>query len=251
MSEQQGYTHGRFVWRELMTPDVAKARAFYGGLFGWTFEDIERAPGRGYTLIRHGGKQLGGVLQHRGPSQWINYVSVPDVDAVARLAVEHGGKVPRGPEDIPNVGRFAMVQDFAGALLTAFRGLQGDPTPEAPRPGEFCWATLGTPDAARAKAFYGKLFGWTTIKGWGGTARMFTTDDSARGQVAEIQENKEFKPAWLPHVQVEKLVPTCDRVSELGGDVPAPLFAVPGVGRISVIADPTGGHLSLFEPVRK
>ncbi|MFL5347948.1 MAG: VOC family protein [Hyalangium sp.] len=247
----QGYTHGRFVWRELMTTDAAKARAFYGALFGWTFDEIDTGVRSKYSLIHHGGKQLGGLFEHHGPSQWVSYVSVADVDAVARMAVELGGKVPRGSEDIPNVGRFAIVQDFAGALIVAFHDLKGDPTPEPARPGEFCWETLGTPDAARAKAFYGKLFGWTTMKGWGGTATMFTTDDSTRGQIAEIQENKEFKPAWLPHVRVEKLVPTCDRVSELGGQVPAPLFAVPGVGRIAVIADPTGGHMSIFEPARK
>ncbi|WP_224249806.1 VOC family protein [Hyalangium gracile] len=250
-----GYTHGRVVWRELMTTDAAKARAFYGALFGWTFEDAPHLSGSSYTLINAGGKQIGGLMQfqagQRAPSFWLSYVSVPDVDATARLATELGGRLAKTPTDIPDIGRFVAVQDASGAVIVAYRDSRGDPPVEPAKPGEFCWETLGTPDLAGAKAFYGKLFGWTTIKGLGGTAPVFTTDDSARGQVADIQENKEFTPAWLPHVMVEKLMPTCDRVGELGGQIPAPLIAVPGVGRIAVIGDPTGGHLALFEPARK
>ncbi|WP_224363186.1 VOC family protein [Hyalangium versicolor] len=252
---KSGYTHGRFVWRELMTRDAAKARAFYGGLLGWTFEDVPHADGGSYTLIKLGGKEIGGLMQLR-PEQgdqsfWLSYVSVPDVDAVVRMALEIGGSVAHSPTDIPHVGRFAAVQDFAGAVVVAYRDLQGDPPLEAPKPGEFCWETLGTPDLARAKAFYGRLFGWTTIKGLGGTEVGFSTDDSARGQVADIQVNKEFTPAWLPHVMVQKLTPACDRATELGGQIPVPLIAAPGLGRISLIEDPTGAHLALFEPARK
>jgi predicted enzyme related to lactoylglutathione lyase len=250
-----GYTHGRMVWRELMTSDAAKARAFYGELLGWTFENVDLGSEGNYTLIKLGEKQIGGLWQlsasQRAPTLWMSYVSVPDVDAAARAATEQGGKVVRGPADIPDIGRFAVMQDFAGALIVAFHDLKGDPPVEAPKPGEFCWETLGTPDTARARAFYGKLFGWTTLKALGGTALGFTTDDSAKGQVADIQENKEFTPAWLPHVMVEKLMPACDRVTELGGQIPVPLIAAPGLGRIAVIADPTGGHLALFEPSRK
>src|SRR3954470_13125770 len=97
----QGDTDGRVVWRELMTRDAAKVRPFYAGLFGWTYEDVQMGQGGAYTLIQLGGKQIGGMWQmspdHKGTSLWMSYVSVPDVDAVARTAVRLGGKVVRGP----------------------------------------------------------------------------------------------------------------------------------------------------------
>jgi predicted enzyme related to lactoylglutathione lyase len=252
---KNGYTHGRVVWRELVTQDAARARAFYGAVFGWTFEELSVEGGVPYTLIFMGGKRIAGLFQPAastpGPSQWLSYVSVPDVDAVAKAAVSQGGKVVRGPGDIPGIGRFVLLRDFAGAHFVAYRDAQGDPAVEPPKPGEFYWETLGTPNATRAKTFYGKLFGWTALKGRGGSTPVFTTDDTMKGQVADIQETKEFTPSWMPQLVVEKLVPTCDRVSELGGEVPAPLIAVPGVGRVAVVEDPMGAPLALFEASRK
>jgi predicted enzyme related to lactoylglutathione lyase len=250
MSEQ-GYTYGRVVWRELMTRDAAKVRPFYAGLFGWTYEDVQMGQSGNYTLIHLGGKQIGGLWQMRpdqaGPPLWMSYVSVPDVDAVARTAVRLGGKVVRGPADIPDIGRFAVLQDFSGALIVAFHDFKGDPTPEPPKPGEFCWESLGTPDVPRAKEFYGALFGWKTMKGWSEDGGLFTTDGTEAGQAANFQENTEFAPIWVPHVRVEKLGPVCDRAAELGGEVTA-FISSPSLGRFAVIVDPAGGRLSLYGP---
>ncbi|MBN1206823.1 MAG: VOC family protein [Myxococcaceae bacterium] len=255
MSEHE-YTHGRVVWRDLMTRDAAKARAFYSGLFGWTYEELVLETGDDYTLIKLDGKALGGLWQipqgNPAPSLWMSYVSVPDVDAAARLAGELGGKVVHGPKEFPNLGRFVVLADSAGALIIAFRALRGDPPLEEPRPGAFCWETLGTPDEARAKAFYGKLFGWKVMKAGGGERSVFTTDGTPRGQLADLQDSqREYTPAWLTLVRVERLGPALDRVSELGGQTPVPLIAAPGLGRVAVISDPAGGHLCLLEPARK
>jgi hypothetical protein len=250
MSEQ-GYTYGRVVWRELMTKDAAKARPFYAELFGWTYEDVELGQGGPYTLIHLGGKQIGGLWQlqpgQEAPSLWMSYVSVPNVDEVARLAAVLGGKVVRGPADIPGIGRFAVLQDFSGALIVAFHDFKGDPTPEPAKPGEFCWESLGTPDIPRAKEFYEKLFGWKAIKGWSEDGGFFTTDGTEAGRAANFQENKEYTPIWVPHVRVEKLGPVCDRVTELGGEVTV-VISSPSLGRFAGIIDPAGGRLSLFGP---
>jgi hypothetical protein len=255
MSEQ-GYTHGRVVWRDLMTRDAAKARAFYSGLFGWTYEDLSLESGDDYTLIKLDGQAMGGLWQippgSPAPSLWMSYVSVPDVDAVARRVGELGGKAVHGPKEFPTMGRFVVVADFAGAMIIAFRALKADPPAVEPRPGAFCWDTLGTPDVPRAKAFYEKLLGWKVLKGGGDGRSVFTTDGSPAGQVADLQDSqRQYTPAWLTHVRVERLGPALDRVSELGGQTPVPLIVAPGMGRVAVVADPSGGHLCLFEPARK
>jgi predicted enzyme related to lactoylglutathione lyase len=51
------------------------------------------------------------------PPAWISYVTVDDVDASAKLAEKLGGKIMVGPRDIPDVGRFAVLNDPQGASI--------------------------------------------------------------------------------------------------------------------------------------
>ena len=101
-----------------MTTDVAAARSFYGALFGWETEDY---PGEGmnYVMVKVGGEAVGGMMtlppECAGmPPAWGVYVTVDDVDATARQVETLGGKVLRPPEDIPDIGRFCVLQDPQG-----------------------------------------------------------------------------------------------------------------------------------------
>ena len=95
MSEKS-YTPGRVVWRELMTRDVAKARAFYGELFGWRFEEVDMGPMGKYTMVHAGAKPIGGLWpKPEGdprPSAWMSYVSVEDVDQASEQAKPKAGR---------------------------------------------------------------------------------------------------------------------------------------------------------------
>lgn len=113
--------HGGFSWNELMTTDVAAARAFYGELFGWETEDYPGAEAP-YVMVKVGGEAVGGMMalspECAGmPPAWGIYVTVDDVDATARQVETLGGKVLRPPEDIPEIGRFCVLQDPQGATL--------------------------------------------------------------------------------------------------------------------------------------
>lgn len=121
MMDEQVMKHGAFSWCELLTSDVAAAKAFYGKLFGWVTEDM---PEMNYTVINVAGKGMGGIMatpsEAKGmPPAWGAYVTVDDVDTTARLAVELGGKVVVEPMDIPKVGRFCVIQDPQGAVISA------------------------------------------------------------------------------------------------------------------------------------
>ena len=116
-------THGAFSWNELMTTDVAAAKAFYGDLFGWELKDAPME-GMTYTMISAGGTEIGGMMAmppgNEGmPPAWGAYVTVTDVDATAKRAEELGGKVIIPPQDIPEVGRFCLLQDPQGAFISA------------------------------------------------------------------------------------------------------------------------------------
>ena len=114
--------HGRFSWNELMTTDVEGARAFYGKLFGWQYEGFPMED-MTYEVIRSGGEEIGGMMpmppqagEH--PSAWSVYITVDNVDNSVKLAEELGGKIHVPPTDIPEVGRFAIIQDPQGAYVS-------------------------------------------------------------------------------------------------------------------------------------
>lgn len=123
MSGQMMPAHGAFCWNELATTDLDGAVSFYKELLGWEIKH-GGAPGGGvrYDEIAVGGRNVGGMMQMGPefgsiPSHWMAYVSVEDVDASAAKVTELGGKVCVPPTDIPNVGRFSVINDPTGATI--------------------------------------------------------------------------------------------------------------------------------------
>ncbi|WP_367155499.1 VOC family protein [Methylomonas sp. HYX-M1] len=115
--------HGMFSWCELLTSDAEAAKTFYSSLFGWQMEPAPTAlPGVDYTLINCDGHHIGGLMAIPAdktgmPPHWGTYVTVDDVDATAALAQQLGGAVCLPPQDIPEVGRFAVLQDPQNAVI--------------------------------------------------------------------------------------------------------------------------------------
>ncbi len=114
--------HGAFSWCELITPDVAGAKKFYAKIFGWSLEDCPME-GMTYTMIKAGDREVGGMMatpeEAKGmPPVWGTYVTVDDVDKTAIDVVALGGKVFIEPRDIPDVGRFCVIQDPQGAYIS-------------------------------------------------------------------------------------------------------------------------------------
>lgn len=111
---------GSFCWRELMTRDVERAKAFYGGVLGWTAQDM---PGMdGYWMFAAGERVVGGLMaitaeMGPAPALWTPYLTVADVDRQAERALELGGTLCHPPTDVPGVGRFCIVTDPAGGTL--------------------------------------------------------------------------------------------------------------------------------------
>ncbi len=122
MDQEAMRQHGAFSWNELVTHDVAGAKAFYGELLGWKMRD-EVNPEMTYSTIKAGKKDVGGMMAMPDnvkdmPSMWGSYVTVDDVDKQVILAEKLGGKVLIPPKDIPDVGRFSVISDPQGAMLT-------------------------------------------------------------------------------------------------------------------------------------
>jgi len=120
---------GTFCWTELATRDVETAKKFYSELIGWTTRDQDMA-GFTYTVLMPAGsdEQVGGIMSMTGPQwegvppHWMPYIAVEDVDDRADKCVELGGKIKIKPTDIPNVGRFCVIEDPTGAVVSLFQG---------------------------------------------------------------------------------------------------------------------------------
>lgn len=112
---------GALSWNELNTRDPEAAKAFYGAVFGWDFEDDDMGEMGTYTSLKLGGNLVGGMLNmaERGvpeavPAHWLVYFAVEDTDATVDRAKEIGGGVMVGPMDTP-AGRLAILTDRHGA----------------------------------------------------------------------------------------------------------------------------------------
>ncbi len=120
--DEQLMQHGAFSWFELMTEDAGAAKDFYTKLFGWVLEDMPME-GMTYTVVKVSGKEVAGIMatppEAKGtPPMWGVYVTVDDVDATAAQAEGLGAKIMMPPRDIPNVGRFCLIQDPQGAMIS-------------------------------------------------------------------------------------------------------------------------------------
>jgi uncharacterized protein len=122
------------------------------------------------------------------------------------------------------------------------------------RPGTFSWADLATTDPDGAERFYGELFGWQAEEvpaGEGGFYAMCRLNGSsvaAIGKQPDEQRGMGIPPHWNNYVTVASVDESAKRAGELGATVPFPPFDVLEAGRMAVIQDPTGAHLSIWEP---
>lgn len=113
--------HGAFSWNELMTTDIDGAKSFYSKMFNWQFQDMQME--MPYTMANADEQEVAGLMPMPPeavgmPPMWGGYVTVDDVEASAKQAVDLGGKILLDPRDIPEVGRFCVISDPQGATLS-------------------------------------------------------------------------------------------------------------------------------------
>jgi predicted enzyme related to lactoylglutathione lyase len=114
---------GAMCWNELYTPDVEASRKFYAGLFNWKYKISPE-----YTEARAGDVATGGIIQidekMKGMGikpHWMPYFAVADADGAVKKAKSLGVKDSFGPQDIPKVGRFAVLADPFGARFAIIK----------------------------------------------------------------------------------------------------------------------------------
>jgi uncharacterized protein len=119
------------IWNELQTTNPETAQAFYGAVFGWTFE----TDADGYVAVQQNGRFQAGMMAIRPewgdvPPNWSVYFMVDDLAAKVTQVQELGGNVLAPSQKAGEMGEFAVVEDPQGAVFTLM-SFQGpvDPPP--------------------------------------------------------------------------------------------------------------------------
>ena len=111
-----------FVHLELSTPNVAKAKEFYGKLFNWTITDNDMGGGMVYSMFKPDNGPGGGMFTMPGsPTGWLAYVGVDDINAATAKATSLGATIHRGPMEVPGHGWMTVLADPTGATIALWQ----------------------------------------------------------------------------------------------------------------------------------
>ena len=253
--------HGKFIWYDVMTTDTRAAESFYRKAFGWSAKDAG-AGGRPYTLFSAGSVDVGGLMpipdeakKKDVPPCWTGYIAVDDVDGYAARVKKAGGRLHRGPEDIPGVGRYAVVADPHDAVFIIMKGnsAEGPPQPAPDAPGHVGWRELQAGDGKAAFAFYSGLFGWKKADAIDmGKAGVYQTFSTGGGPVGGIMTKVPEAPwaFWLYYFNAEAIDDAVARVRSAGGRIALEPVRVPTGQWIAQCIDPQGAMFGLLAPKR-
>ncbi len=247
------HASGSFIWHDLITHDLQQAKAFYGDLFNWTFEQAQERDGNPYTLARIEDRYSVGMLEVPRPAdganytRWLGYLTVEQLDTAISATLAAGGQRVSSAVERNKIGRAVAIQDPEQAVLglieTGFN-ISGLVLRQAP--GAVIWNELLSDDPEAASAFYSALAGVRaeTVERRGGD---YTILSSGNEQAAGILENpfQSAGPLWLTYIAVLDPAATAARVEALGGKVliaPTPRVRE---GSMALIQDPGGAILAL------
>ena len=247
---------GKVVFQELVTPDIAAAERFYGGLFGWSFRELHTG-GPKYAEALLDGRPVAGLEQkdlpkgkNRTPA-WLTFISVTDLDRALRVALENGAKTLLRARDLPNRGKEAVLSDPQGAVVALLTSSSGDPPDSLAAYGEWIWSSLVVPDSDKDAAFYQKLADYEVFElpsGPPGTEHfLLASGNYARASVNSAPPGGKTGPHWINFVRVEKADQMAARAVTLGGRVLVAPRPDRHGGKLAVVADPQGAALGLME----
>ena len=244
---------GAPCWIDLYTSDPARAKDFYGRLFGWTTMDPGPEYG-GYSIFQRDGKAIAGCMGDTGegsPDVWTVYLHTDDADRTVEAAKAGGGQVVVEPMDVTENGRMALVVDPGGAAIGIWqpKGVSGfEIRGEVGAPA---WFELHTRAYGESVAFYRDAFGWDAHTAGDTDDFRYTTLGEGEAGLAGIMDASRFRPedepaSWYVYFEVEDADATAALAVELGGIVVDEPVDTP-YGRLATLADLTGTRFKLLQ----
>ncbi len=250
ISDSGDWIHGKVVWHDLVTPNLAGAKSFYGGLFGWEFDDASDD----YTLVKNDGRLIGGMAELRSSdytSYWVPLVSVRDVDRAVENTTAVGGERLVKSFNVPGRGRVGVLKDPHGAAFGVVKTVQGDPADRLPGVGDWMWNEVWTDEVDASAAFYSTNFGYDitneTVAGESHT--LLTTEAVPRVGVVKKSDTR-IPNVWVAYVRVADVNATVSKARSLGGTILLAPNAEVRNAKVAIIADPHGAGLVVQEVSR-
>ncbi|HZU12978.1 MAG TPA: VOC family protein [Chloroflexota bacterium] len=248
------YAPGTPMWVDVSSPDLAKTRAFYDGLFGWESQVVPDPQAGGYTMFFLDGKMVaaaGGTMSPDQHPAWSTYICSQDADATAQAVRENGGQVVAGPMDVLGQGRMAVCSDPTGAFFGVWQPQMHRGAEIVNEPGSFSWSELYTRDPERANEFYRRVFNWgieNSDMPNGMKYTLFQVDgrNIAGGMDMTGMLDESIPPHWLVYFTVENADDAAARTQELGGKVLDGPHPTP-MGPMAVIEDPVGAAFAVIQ----
>lgn len=247
---------GKVVLLELITFDLARAKLFYGSLFGWTYRDVGAGQAQ-YSEAFLDGIQVADLIFRAAPQDsarqpsWLTFISVGDVDAAAASAASQGAKILVRPHDVPERGREAVIADPQGSVFAILAAASGDPPDVLAAPGEWIWSSLITRDPDSDAAFYQSIFDYEVfeIPATDHSEHLIlASDDYARASANSLPEGvSHAHPHWLNYVRVLDAAAVARKAVELGGRVLVTPRLDRHGGMVAVVSDPMGAPFGLLE----
>ncbi|MCB2156272.1 VOC family protein [bacterium] len=116
---------GRIGWLDLTVPNAVEVRDFYQKVVGWTVDEVPMGDYSDFSMTAADGECVAGICHAQGsnasmPPAWIVYLMVEDLDASLASVAAGGGKVRVPERSAGGMGRFAVVEDPAGAVVALF-----------------------------------------------------------------------------------------------------------------------------------
>ena len=244
------YAPGQPNWVDLATTNPAEASSFYGQLFGWTTENLGPEAG-GYSLLRLGGRQVGGVgpvMDPMSPPSWNVYLDSDNVDDTAEKVTANGGSIAMSPMDVMDAGRMAMFIDPTGAVFGVWQPGRTRGAEVMNEPGAMSWAELMTTDVGIAKNFYHNVFPVDVrdvpIANGNTYTLLETAGQSVAGAMQITPDMGAIPPHWAPYFEVEDRDGVADRAIALGATEQVRMDV--DAGRLAMLIDPQGASFNII-----
>ncbi len=263
MPKVKKYTHGTPCWVDLATTDLAGAKAFYAGLFGWEYVDEEMGEMDVgvYSMAMLDGSAAAAIYVP-GPGQirpdvaakWNVYVSVDDVDVVVERVAAKGGAVPAGSRDVDRAGRVALIADPTGCVTTLWEPGEFSGCGVMSEAGAFAWSEHLSTDRAASVRFLEAVVGVETATADDEHPVPYTSllvEDKAVSGIMQMPDRmieEGVASEWYVYFQVGDFNESAGYVQRHGGRLMAEPEDIAGFGRMVVARDPQGADFCIVQP---
>ncbi|MBC2875965.1 MULTISPECIES: VOC family protein [Streptomyces] len=265
-------------WADVTLPDVEAGKRFYGGLFGWTFEEGDPEAGP-YARALHEGAEVAALAPKpdgRMPTAWCVYFSSPDAEATAERIRAEGGQVVTGPAQAGPYGTLLLAADPGGAVFGVWQAAAHRGFGKRGTPGAYGWAEVYTREPAAVDAFYERVFGLTAhdlgesgesgepgepgdageaagfdYAVWTPAGEPLAPEHAVGGRA--VMDEASFPAAMPAHFLVYFVVADCDEACRaarrLGGRIRREARDS-AYGRFAVLTDDQGADFAVVDPAR-